>query len=144
MSDIPYCLKCGERMTLVAAGWYCMKDDILVDKNTLLPIGGAPPKYYVKEELIGKEIFDSRARRVGSVKDMAYSKEGRVALVIDKQGTQPVIPFDLIDRIGDIIILKSSWQEPSEPGLGKVCSACGIRNPSYATRYCVSCGAKLV
>jgi len=129
-------------MTLVAAGWYCMKDDILVDKNTLLPIGAAPSKYYVKEELIGKEIFDSRARRVGLVKDIAYSKEGKVAIVTDKQQTQPIIPFDFVDQIGDIIILKSNWREL--PELGKICSACGVRNPSYATRYCVSCGAKLV
>jgi len=127
-------------MTLVAAGWYCMKDDILIDKNTLLPIGGAPPKYYVKEELIGKEIFDSRVRRVGSVKDIAYSKEGKVALVTNQQRKQPIIPFDFVDQIGDIITLKSSWREPSEPN--KVCPACGVRNPSYATRYCVSCGAK--
>jgi len=140
MSEIPYCLKCGEKMTLVAAGWYCMKDDILIDKNTLLPIGGAPPKYYVKEELIGKEIFDSRVRRVGSVKDIAYSKEGKVALVTNQQRKQPIIPFDFVDQIGDIITLKSSWREPSEPN--KVCPACGVRNPSYATRYCVSCGAK--
>jgi len=135
-------------MTLVAAGWYCMKDDILLEKNTLRPtetpeVEEISLEYYKKEELIGKEVFSSRARKVGSAKDIAYSKDGRSALVVEKQGTERIIPFDFIDQIGDIIILKSNWRETLELGQGGTCPACGVTNPGYATRFCVSCGAKL-
>jgi len=47
-----------------------MKDDTLLEENTLRPIGmlGVPEieeitsGYYRKEELAGKEVFDSTAR----------------------------------------------------------------------------------
>lgn len=33
-----FCPRCGKKMTLVAAGWYCMNDDYLIDPVTGRPI----------------------------------------------------------------------------------------------------------
>lgn len=32
---VVFCPKCGRRMSLVAAGWYCTRDDYLVDRVTV-------------------------------------------------------------------------------------------------------------
>jgi len=48
----PTCPKCKIRMRLVAAGWYCMKDDILLDESTLRPIGGSTLEIENSSEII--------------------------------------------------------------------------------------------
>ena len=39
-------------------------------------------KYLRREQLIGKDVYDAKARKVGTVVDIGYSKEGRSALII--------------------------------------------------------------
>lgn len=29
-----FCPRCGKKMSLVAAGWYCKKDDYIIDRDT--------------------------------------------------------------------------------------------------------------
>lgn len=69
-------------------------------------------RYFKKEEVLGKEVFDADARRVGYVKDWTYTPGERqrcVAIVVaeKKEGDEVgVIPIDEIDRIGEFILLK--------------------------------------
>jgi len=44
------CPRCGGKMSLVAAGWYCMKDDFLIDRVTGESVVGGP------EFLIGPSV----------------------------------------------------------------------------------------
>ena len=83
-------------------------------------IRGVPPEtgvsleeeFYKPEELVERAVYDARARRIGSVKGVAYSKKGRLALVVtNEQKQELVLPFDLIQEIGDIILLKLTADE---------------------------------
>jgi sporulation protein YlmC with PRC-barrel domain len=83
-------------------------------------VRGAPPdssvtleeEFYKPEELVDRTVYDARARRIGSVKGVAYSKKGRLALVVaNEQKQELVLPFDLIQEIGDIILLKLTADE---------------------------------
>jgi sporulation protein YlmC with PRC-barrel domain len=122
-------------------------------------------RFYRREELVGKIVYDSKALRVGEVTDVGYSKEGHVALIVKADGgEEKVIPFTMVEEIGDIILLKSTkpFVEPKhgkplvEPspqqqkpeqvttiiGEGeKVCPECGRRNIARA-KFCVKCGYK--
>jgi len=72
-------------------------------------------RYYRREELIGKLVYNSKAMRVGEVIDVGYSKDGKVALVarIDK-GREKVISFTQIEEIGDIILLSPESEKERE------------------------------
>jgi hypothetical protein len=37
-------------------------------------------KWHRREELSGKEVIDQEAKRIGTVKDLAYSADGKLAL----------------------------------------------------------------
>lgn len=69
-------------------------------------------EFYKPEELVERTVYDVKARRIGSVKGVAYSKKGRLALVVtNEQKQELVLPFDLIQEIGDIILLKLTADE---------------------------------
>ncbi len=45
-------------------------------------------RFYRREELVGKEVYDAKAMRLGVVKDVAYAKDGRTALVTSKDNKE--------------------------------------------------------
>lgn len=104
-------------------------------------------KYYTREEIGGKEVIESEAKKVGVVRDMAFSMEGKVVLILDKFGKkgeleEAFLPFDKILKVGDVILIKSAsdLEAPSIPG--KICPNCKNRNPHNAN-YCIKCGITL-
>lgn len=68
-------------------------------------------KFYRREELVGKEVYDAKAVHVGTVKDVAYSIDGKTALVVSKGKEDETIPFLNISEIHDIILLKKPLTE---------------------------------
>jgi len=68
-------------------------------------------RFYRREELIGKEVYDANAIHVGTAKDVAYSTDGKTALVVSKGKKEETIPFQNISEIGDIILLKKTFAE---------------------------------
>jgi sporulation protein YlmC with PRC-barrel domain len=117
-------------------------------------------RYYKREELVGKDVYDGRAKKVGPVSDMGYSKDGKVALIVGNK----TILFEKISKIGDIILLKGglmtratlspAFVPPSkdvvapppsekvvEPASEKLCPKCNKRNVKSA-KFCVKCGYK--
>jgi sporulation protein YlmC with PRC-barrel domain len=102
-------------------------------------------KYHRREELVGKDVYDAKAKKVGTVVDIGYSKEGRTALIIristagmvdkplsDKElvlshmskGRFETLMFGRVSEIGDIILLKAELKTEAEQApdsmLGKV------------------------
>ena len=74
------------------------------------------PKYIPKEELLGKDVFDSEIEKVGRVRDWDYEPDGVIHLVVDRdEGNPPkrkrpnarevLIPFANVDRVGSFILL---------------------------------------
>jgi sporulation protein YlmC with PRC-barrel domain/ribosomal protein L40E len=102
-------------------------------------------KYYKREELVGKHVYDAKAKRIGPVSDIAYSKDGKTALIVG--GT--TISFEKISEIGDIIILKAEQNimpELSAPKRvvelvdgQKICPKCDRKNEKPA-KFCIKCG----
>lgn len=73
-------------------------------------------------DIIGKEIIDSSANTIGTVKDLEIDpSSGRVdSIIITKSGSrkkfgttneEDKIPFEMISRIGDKIILKEDLND---------------------------------
>jgi sporulation protein YlmC with PRC-barrel domain len=99
------------------------------------------PKWRRREEIVGKEAIDSEAKKVGSVKDLAWVPEGKLALVIEKErGEEAYLAFDQIEKIGDVVFIKSSSALESIPS--KVCPTCKLKNPIDA-KFCARCGKTL-
>ncbi|MGC8849488.1 MAG: PRC-barrel domain-containing protein [Candidatus Bathyarchaeia archaeon] len=79
-------------------------------------------RYYLSEEITGKEVIEeSEAKKIGVVRDIAFTMDGKVAFIVeaeDKKG-EPMelfLPFDKIIRVGDVVIIKSAkdLEKPSQ------------------------------
>ena len=87
------------------------------------------PRYYPKEELIGKVVFDYELDRVGQAVDWTYTPGGTVSLVVTgrslrnmlKEGDSLSVPFEYIDRVGNFILLSKPLEIliPKEVAIGK-------------------------
>jgi sporulation protein YlmC with PRC-barrel domain/ribosomal protein L40E len=107
-------------------------------------------KYVYK--LIGKDVYDSEADKIGKVSNVGYSKDGKIALIVEtEESKEEIIPFESISKVGDIILLKQSFQVKTEALEKpkeireleeKICPKCGRKNEPKA-RFCVKCGYKL-
>ena len=72
-------------------------------------------KYYCREELIGKKVFNSKAMKIGDVVNVGYSKNGQVALAVQiAKDNVKIISFKQINFIGDIILLSSKAEREKE------------------------------
>lgn len=99
------------------------------------------PKYRRREDIVGKEAIDAEAKRIGSVKDLAWAVEGKLALVIEKErGEEAFLAFDQIEKIGDVVFIKSSSGLENIPS--KICPTCKLKNPVDA-KFCARCGKTL-
>jgi sporulation protein YlmC with PRC-barrel domain/ribosomal protein L37E len=88
-------------------------------------------RYHRLDELVGKDVYDAKAKKIGTVVDMGYSKNGKTALIIrvasasilDKspavkelvlshvdKGRFAALMFGRVSEIGDIILLKPEPQ----------------------------------
>jgi sporulation protein YlmC with PRC-barrel domain len=94
-----------------------------------------------REEIIGKEVIDSDARKVGSSKDIAWSDDGSLALIIELGDEEEAfLPFDQIERIGDVVFIKAKSSLESAPTV--TCPVCKHKNLVEA-KFCAKCGRTL-
>ncbi len=99
------------------------------------------PKWRRREEIVGKETIDAEAKKAGVVKDLAWAPDGKLALVIEKERNEEAfLAFDQIDKIGDVVFIKSASGMESIPS--KVCPTCKLKNPLDA-KFCARCGKTL-
>jgi sporulation protein YlmC with PRC-barrel domain len=91
-----------------------------------------------REELIGKDVVDSEAKKLGVTKDFAWSPEGRLALVIESaEEEESFLQFEDIQKIGDIVFVKAKSELIAAPSV--TCPVCKHKNLLEA-KFCAKCG----
>ncbi|MHB1909553.1 MAG: PRC-barrel domain-containing protein [Nitrososphaerales archaeon] len=123
--------------------------------------------YLAREDVVGKTVLGLDAKKVGTVKDLAISMDGKVAIQIDTSdpSKEPFfVSSDEIMAVGDVVLLRHSSslagkesQVPSQtppvlvpggstplppPPQGKACPRCNYLNVS-SSRFCIKCGQSL-
>ena len=104
-------------------------------------------KFHRREEINGKEVIESEAKKVGTVKDLAYSLDGRVALIVEQKMDkgkvrEGFLSFDKIQKIGDVVLVKSVQDLEMVPVVERTCPNCKAKNP-IEVKYCFKCGVTL-
>jgi sporulation protein YlmC with PRC-barrel domain len=105
-------------------------------------------KYHRREELIDKEVIESEAKRAGFIRDLAYTPEGKIALVVERETNkgelrETFLSFNKILKIGDVVLIKSADDLEVSSDSGRICPNCKERNPASA-KYCHKCGVTIV
>jgi sporulation protein YlmC with PRC-barrel domain len=115
--------------------------DIMCDLKKLRKEAKPMLKWRRREEIVGKEAIDSEAKKAGVTKDLAWSTEGKLALILEKdKGEEYFLPFDEIEKIGDVVFIKSPAALEAVPS--RLCPACKHRNLMDA-KFCARCGKTL-
>jgi len=98
-------------------------------------------KWRRREEVIGKDVIDGEAKKIGVTKDIAWSEEGTLAFLIETADEQDfLLEFEDVERIGDVIFVKPKTSLQAIPT--KTCSMCKYKNPVEAV-FCARCGHTL-
>jgi sporulation protein YlmC with PRC-barrel domain len=94
-----------------------------------------------REELIGKEIINDEAKKVGTAKDLAWNNAGKLALIVELPDEQEAfLPFEDITTVGDVVFVKPNSTFQSAPTV--TCPVCKHRNLLEA-KFCAKCGKSL-
>jgi len=122
-------------------------------------------KSFHKEELEGKTVIDSMGNVRGKIKDIIFSLDGSVALIIENmEGSEGRVPLSRVLGISDYVIMRTDASPeasvpavptasgppvapaaPSYSGFGgpTACKFCGTPIPADST-YCPGCGRSKV
>ena len=106
------------------------------------------PKYHRRDEISGKEVIESDAKKVGTVKDLAYSLDGKAALIVEQtiekgRIQEGFLSFDKIEKIGDVVLVKSVQDLDVIPVVERACPNCKAKNP-IDSKYCFKCGVTMI
>ena len=93
-----------------------------------------------REDVIGKDVIDGDAKKLGVTKDLAWSSEGKMALVIESDEEEFFLSFNEIERIGDVVFVKAKSALASAPSI--ICPVCKHKNLLEA-KFCAKCGRTL-
>jgi sporulation protein YlmC with PRC-barrel domain len=94
-----------------------------------------------REEVIGKEVIDGEAKKLGVTKDLAWSNNGQLALIVEiGDEEESFLSFDEIEKIGDVVFVKAKSGMEKVPMIS--CPICKHRNPVEA-KFCAKCGRTL-
>jgi sporulation protein YlmC with PRC-barrel domain len=112
-------------------------------------------KSFHKEELEGKAVIDSSGTVRGKVKDVVFSLDGSVALILEKEdGGEARVSMSRVLGISDYVVMKgeSTMDAPlaaappatlAGSASATVCRFCGTTIPA-GTTWCPSCGRSRV
>ncbi|MFQ6075302.1 MAG: PRC-barrel domain-containing protein [Candidatus Bathyarchaeia archaeon] len=123
-------------------------------------------QFLTRDKIIGKQVIDSEAMIVGSVKDLSIDFEAKeiAILITSKTGAEVTVLMGDISNAGDVILLNKTVELPpppeappeappppppeavpeapppeKQPGL---CLQCGYLN-ALGAKFCIKCGNKL-
>lgn len=85
-------------------------------------------------------MIDGDAKKLGVTKDLAWSSEGKMALVIESDEEEFFLSFNEIERIGDVVFVKAKSALASAPSI--ICPVCKHKNLLEA-KFCAKCGRTL-
>lgn len=120
---------------------------------------GKPVGYVKREDIIGRPVITTDAIIVGTVKDIAVSFNGRVALQVESKDDRVsdlpreiFVGSDEIQAVGDVILLKyaskrsstetalSGGQSPTPTGLPVSVAPPAFPGAALEGRLCAKCG----
>jgi sporulation protein YlmC with PRC-barrel domain len=94
-----------------------------------------------REEIVGKDVIDGDAKKLGVTKDIAWASDGRMALVIETGDDEEFfLSFTDIERIGDVVFVKTKSALTTAPSV--TCPVCKHKNLPEA-KFCAKCGRTL-
>jgi sporulation protein YlmC with PRC-barrel domain len=104
-------------------------------------------KYHKREEIVKKEVIESGAKKIGFVKDLAFTLDGKLILVIETitekgYAREGFLSFNKIEKIGDVILVKSFNDLDIPPLIESLCPNCKAKNP-VDSKFCAKCGITL-
>jgi sporulation protein YlmC with PRC-barrel domain len=115
-------------------------------------------KYLTRDKIIGKQVIDSKAAIVGTVKDLTFNLvDGEIVLTVTTpEDTEIDVSSKSISSVGDLILLKkmidaqekpkvpspAPLAEPPSTQTPGLCSECGYQNEP-SNKFCIKCGSKL-
>jgi sporulation protein YlmC with PRC-barrel domain len=105
-------------------------------------------RLFHKEDVVGKTVIDSTGQTSGMVKDVMFSLNSVVILVVEKKdGTEMQLPLSKVVGLSEFVVTRS--ESPSQPTSaggtsfastsGHQCKFCG-HEMLPASLYCPSCG----
>jgi sporulation protein YlmC with PRC-barrel domain len=98
-------------------------------------------QWHRREEVIGKEVIDNDAKKIGLTKDIAWSNDGKLALIVETTNEdESFLSFNEIEQIGDVVFVKAKSSLESVPSIE--CPVCKHKNPLEA-KFCAKCGRTL-
>jgi sporulation protein YlmC with PRC-barrel domain len=98
--------------------------------------------------IVGMTVFDSNAKKIGTIKQIGIDTSQNLVLVIEKHdGSELTIPWDKVNSVGEIVLLKdqncnSSPPSNTTPTNSSLCPDCNFENKSNS-KFCEQCGTKL-
>jgi len=112
-------------------------------------------EFVPSQKYMGMQVIDSKGSSVGSVKDVGVNMvERKINLIVaTRAGSDIQIPWDDIQSVVDVVLLRKEIELPKAPAVTQVpvppppppptsCRNC--RTPVIATaRFCPKCGTKL-
>ena len=128
-------------------------------------------KFYVGKDIVGKLVVNQQSVILGKVKDTAYDTEGKMAIIVGKEGSadDQYVSVAEIKGIADVILLReeqpgatyASQPRPvaaptpapppvppqsmpaAAPAAGpRICRSCGFSNKP-GSKFCLKCGSAL-
>lgn len=109
--------------------------------------------YVRREDVTGKKAITPDGNSFGVVKDLAFSTDGSVGLVITrKDDSETVVPIRQTSAIGEFILLSAKPMEKAPappvpqpmaaPNPSSTCPSCG-KPVKPGAKFCGKCGYKL-
>jgi sporulation protein YlmC with PRC-barrel domain len=102
-------------------------------------------KPFRKEEIAGKTVIDSSGRNTGKVKDLTFTLDGKITLIVEKtDGSEEQIPLSRVLGVSDNVVVREQVVPSvpvASPGM-VICRSCGRESP-IGTLWCPSCGKSL-
>lgn len=115
--------------------------------------GGCPEqalaKSFHKEEVVGKTVVDSLGNVRGKIKDLVFSLDGNVALIIESvEGSEVRVPMARVTGISDYVVVRTDvapegGMAPTAAGAPGAPSYPSFANPTEAPSACKFCGTTI-
>lgn len=96
--------------------------------------------------IVGMSVFDENGVKVGTAKQVGVDSAQNVVLVVAKSdGSDSVIPWNQIKKVGEIVLLgdqSDSGTQSQTQSTAVICPSCGFEN-KIGSKFCEQCGDKI-
>jgi sporulation protein YlmC with PRC-barrel domain len=107
-------------------------------------------KTFTRDKLVSLKVVDAEGYVVGTVKDVGFTvgKHGITLNVEDSQGNVKEVPWECVQAVGDVVLLKPNVAEAAAGAAAaaqagaQTCPSCGGQLsfiPQYQRWYCYRC-----